>query len=88
MDMPTADEVRAEVEAFLDANDDPEVFANDVIVVGDSPGRRLFKDILATTPLLVLALVGVNRHLAGGWPARATLPRSSRLSTSRSSTSR
>jgi polysaccharide export outer membrane protein len=41
--------------------DDPEVFANDVIVVGDSPGRRLFKDILATTPLLVSPLVALIR---------------------------
>jgi polysaccharide export outer membrane protein len=41
--------------------DDPEVFANDVVVVGDSPGRRLFKDILATTPLLVSPLVALIR---------------------------
>jgi polysaccharide biosynthesis/export protein len=39
--------------------DDPEVFANDVISVGDSPARRRFKDIiqlapLLTTPLLIL----------------------------------
>lgn len=38
---------------------DPEVFANDVVVVGDSQARRLFKDALATfpsvlTPLLIL----------------------------------
>jgi polysaccharide biosynthesis/export protein len=39
--------------------DDPEVFANDVVVVGDSPGRRLFKDILATTPLLVSPIVAL-----------------------------
>ncbi|KTE41491.1 MULTISPECIES: polysaccharide biosynthesis/export family protein [unclassified Sphingopyxis] len=41
--------------------DDPEVFANDVVVVGDSPARRLFKDILATTPLLVSPLVALIR---------------------------
>ena len=39
--------------------EDPEVFANDVVVVGDSQARRIFKDIiqgssLITTPLLVL----------------------------------
>lgn len=39
--------------------DDPEVFSNDVVVVGDSEGRRLFRDILQsssliTTPLLLL----------------------------------
>jgi polysaccharide biosynthesis/export protein len=39
--------------------DDPEVFANDVVVVGDSPSRRLFKDILATTPLLVSPIVAL-----------------------------
>ncbi|RYD93192.1 MAG: polysaccharide export protein [Sphingomonadales bacterium] len=38
---------------------DPEVFANDVIVVGDSKARRIFKDVIAgsallTTPLIVL----------------------------------
>ncbi|MEO9599249.1 polysaccharide biosynthesis/export family protein [Parasphingorhabdus sp.] len=38
---------------------DPEVFANDVIVVGDSQARRIFKDIIAgssfiTTPLIIL----------------------------------
>jgi polysaccharide export outer membrane protein len=38
---------------------DPEIYANDVVIVGDSPARRLFKDIIAgasliTTPLIVL----------------------------------
>ncbi len=38
---------------------DPEVFANDVIVVGDSQARRLFRDLIQaspfiTTPLLIL----------------------------------
>ena len=38
---------------------DPEVFANDVIVVGDSQARRIFKDIISgssliTTPLIIL----------------------------------
>jgi polysaccharide export outer membrane protein len=30
---------------------DPEVFGNDLIVIGESPGRKLFKDILAVAPL-------------------------------------
>lgn len=39
--------------------EDPEVFANDVVVVGDSSARRLFKDALqvlpaVTTPLILL----------------------------------
>lgn len=36
---------------------DPEVFANDVIVVGDSKARRLFKDILTAAPLLTAPLI-------------------------------
>ena len=31
---------------------DPEIFGNDVIVIGESAGRRLFKDILTVTPIL------------------------------------
>ncbi len=33
--------------------DDPEVFANDVVVVGDSQARRLFKDALQVLPAVV-----------------------------------
>ena len=44
--------------------DDPEVFANDVVVVGDSSARRLFKDVLQVAPLLstpiILLLQGKN----------------------------
>lgn len=36
---------------------DPEVFANDVVMVGDSASRRFFKDVLAVTPLLTTPLV-------------------------------
>ena len=41
------------------AYDDPEVYASDVVVVGDSERRRLFKELiqgsaLLTTPLLIL----------------------------------
>jgi len=31
---------------------DPEIYPNDVVMVGDSQARRLFKDLLQTTPLL------------------------------------
>ncbi len=34
------------------AYSDPEVYANDVIMVGDSNTRRLFKDILSIVPAL------------------------------------
>jgi polysaccharide export outer membrane protein len=36
---------------------DPDVYASDVVMVGESTGRRLFKDILSTTPALVTPLV-------------------------------
>jgi polysaccharide biosynthesis/export protein len=36
---------------------DPEVFANDVVVVGDSPQRRLFRDLLQVIPLITTPLV-------------------------------
>jgi len=38
---------------------DPEVFANDVVVVGDSPARRLFRDILQASPLFVTPIVAL-----------------------------
>jgi polysaccharide biosynthesis/export protein len=37
--------------------EDPEVFANDVVVVGDSSARRIFKDALQIAPLLLTPLV-------------------------------
>lgn len=37
--------------------DDPEIYANDVVVVGDSARRRLFKDLLQIVPLITTPLV-------------------------------
>lgn len=37
--------------------EDPELFANDVVVVGDSPSRRMFKDLLQASPLLTTPLI-------------------------------
>ena len=37
--------------------DDPEVFANDVVIVGDSQARRLFTDGLQVLPLLTTPLI-------------------------------
>jgi polysaccharide biosynthesis/export protein len=37
--------------------DDPEVFANDVVIVGDSKARRIFKDFLQIVPLLTSPLI-------------------------------
>lgn len=39
--------------------DDPAIYANDVIVVGDSPARRLFRDIISTAPLVAAPLVAI-----------------------------
>ena len=43
---------------------DPEIYANDTVVVGDSKQRRLFKDLLQIVPLLttpiIVALQGNN----------------------------
>ncbi|HEX8553573.1 MAG TPA: polysaccharide biosynthesis/export family protein [Sphingomonas sp.] len=39
------------------AYDDPAIYANDVVVVGDSPQRRLFRDFVSLAPLLAAPLV-------------------------------
>jgi polysaccharide export outer membrane protein len=39
------------------AYDDPAVYANDVIVVGDSPQRRLFRDAVSLAPILAAPLI-------------------------------
>jgi polysaccharide export outer membrane protein len=39
------------------AYDDPPVYANDLIVVGDSPQRRLFRDLVALSPILAAPLI-------------------------------
>ncbi|MBD8620622.1 polysaccharide export protein [Sphingomonas sp. CFBP 13728] len=36
---------------------DPEVFANDVVMVGESRGRRLFRDLVSVAPLLTTPLI-------------------------------
>lgn len=38
---------------------DPAIYANDVIVVGDSPERRRFRDLIALSPLLAAPLITV-----------------------------
>ncbi len=43
---------------------DPDVYANDVVMVGDATGRRLFRDILATVPLLTGPLIIAIDRLA------------------------
>lgn len=38
---------------------DPAIYANDVIVVGDSPQRRLFRDFVSVAPLLAAPLITI-----------------------------
>lgn len=39
--------------------DDPSVYANDVIIVGDSPQRRMFRDFVSLSPLIAGPLIAV-----------------------------
>lgn len=39
--------------------DDPAIYPNDVIVVGDSPQRRLFRDFVSVSPLLAAPLIAI-----------------------------
>lgn len=41
------------------AYEDPPIYANDVIVVGDSPQRRLFRDVVSLAPLLAAPLIAL-----------------------------
>ncbi len=44
------------------AYDDPMVYANDIIVVGDSPERRRFRDFVSLAPLIAAPIIAlVNR---------------------------
>jgi len=38
---------------------DPPIYANDLVVVGDSPQRRLFRDFVSLAPLLASPLVAI-----------------------------
>jgi polysaccharide biosynthesis/export protein len=38
---------------------DPPIYANDVILVGDSPARRLFRDFVSLSPVLAAPLVAL-----------------------------
>jgi polysaccharide biosynthesis/export protein len=39
------------------AYEDPRIYPNDVIVVGDSPSRRLFRDVVQAAPLITTPLL-------------------------------
>ncbi|HEY8605372.1 polysaccharide biosynthesis/export family protein [Tsuneonella suprasediminis] len=40
---------------------DPPLYANDIVVVGDSPQRRMFRDFVSLAPLLASPLVAILR---------------------------
>lgn len=42
---------------------DPDIYANDVVAVGDSSSRRLFRDVLQASPLLVTPIVVLLQQL-------------------------
>jgi polysaccharide export outer membrane protein len=39
--------------------EDPDIYANDIVQVGDNPARRIFRDVVATAPLLAAPLVAL-----------------------------
>lgn len=40
---------------------DPAVYANDIIIVGDSPQRRMFRDLVSLSPLIAAPIVAILR---------------------------
>jgi polysaccharide export outer membrane protein len=43
------------------AYEDPEIFSNDVVVVGESQARRIFKDVLAASSLITTPIITLVR---------------------------
>jgi polysaccharide export outer membrane protein len=41
------------------AYDDPPIYANDLILVGDSPQRRLFRDFVSLSPIIAAPLIAI-----------------------------
>ena len=41
--------------------DDPEIFSNDIIYIGDSQARRLFRDIITAAPLITTPIIVLLR---------------------------
>jgi polysaccharide export outer membrane protein len=39
--------------------EDPALYANDLVVVGDSPQRRLFRDFVSVAPLLASPVIAL-----------------------------
>lgn len=40
---------------------DPPIYPMDIVVVGNSPARRLFRDIISTAPLLSAPIIAISR---------------------------
>lgn len=40
---------------------DPPIYANDMVIIGDSPQRRLFRDVVSLAPLIAAPLVAIVR---------------------------
>lgn len=38
---------------------DPDIYANDVVIVGDSPARRIFRDVLQAAPLITTPIIAL-----------------------------
>lgn len=44
------------------AYEDPEIFPNDIVVIGDSQARRIFRDFLQAAPLLTTPIVALLQN--------------------------
>lgn len=42
--------------------EDPEIFANDVVIVGNNPARRIFRDVLQAAPLLTTPIIALLQN--------------------------
>lgn len=43
--------------------EDPSLYANDLVVVGDSPQRRMFRDLVSVAPLLASPVIALLQNL-------------------------
>ncbi|MDP4540586.1 polysaccharide biosynthesis/export family protein [Qipengyuania sp. DY56-A-20] len=41
---------------------DPDIYAGDIVIVGDSSARRMFRDILAASPLLTTPIIALMQN--------------------------
>ena len=43
--------------------EDPKIYASDIVVVGDSPGRRMFRDLMSASSLLATPLIALVNQI-------------------------